>query len=61
MLIFLGYRVKSKNAADFRKWATERLKEYVIKGFRMDYEEEITDLIHCYQLNQSFLDIIHTN
>lgn len=38
MIISLGYRVKSQIAADFRKWATERLKEYIIKGFTMDDE-----------------------
>lgn len=36
MIISLGYRIKSKIATDFRKWATERLKEYMIKGFTMD-------------------------
>lgn len=34
----LGYRVKSKIATNFRRWATERLKEYMIKGFTMDDE-----------------------
>ena len=38
MIISLGYRVKSKIATYFRKWATERLKEYMIKGFTMDDE-----------------------
>lgn len=38
MIISLGYRVKSKIATDFRKWATERLKEYIIKGFTIDDE-----------------------
>ena len=38
MIISLGYRVKSKIATNFRKWATERLKEYIIKGFSMDDE-----------------------
>lgn len=38
MIISLGYRVKSKIATDFRKWATEKLKEYIIKGFTMDDE-----------------------
>lgn len=38
MIISLGYRVKSKIATNFRKWATERLKEYMIKGFTMDDE-----------------------
>lgn len=38
MIISLGYRVKSIIATNFRKWATERLKEYMIKGFTMDDE-----------------------
>ncbi len=38
MIISLGYRVKSKIATNFRRWATERLKEYMIKGFTMDDE-----------------------
>ena len=33
MSIFLRYIVKSKIAANFRRWATERLEEYMIKGF----------------------------
>lgn len=36
MIISLGYRVKSRIATNFRRWATERLKEYMIKGFTMD-------------------------
>ena len=36
MIISLGYRVKSIIATHFRRWATERLKEYMIKGFTMD-------------------------
>lgn len=38
MIISLGYRIKSKVATNFRKWATERLKEYMIKGFTIDDE-----------------------
>jgi len=36
MIISIGYRVKSKIATNFRKWATEHLKEYLVKGFTMD-------------------------
>ena len=32
-IIAVGYRVNSKQATQFRRWATERLKEYIIKGF----------------------------
>jgi hypothetical protein len=38
MIISLGYRIKSRTATKFRIWATERLKEYIIKGFMMDDE-----------------------
>ena len=38
MIISLGYRIKSKIATNFRRWATERLKEYMLKGFTMDDE-----------------------
>jgi hypothetical protein len=35
-IISVGYRVNSTQATHFRIWATERLKEYIIKGFTMD-------------------------
>lgn len=38
MIISLGYRVKSIIATRFRQWATDRIKEYMIKGFTMDDE-----------------------
>ena len=38
MIISLGYRIKSSIATKFRIWATQRLKEYMIKGFTMDDE-----------------------
>lgn len=38
MIISLGYRIKSAIATRFRIWATQRLKEYMIKGFTMDDE-----------------------
>jgi hypothetical protein len=37
-IISVGYRVNSTQATQFRIWATERLKEYIIKGFTMDDE-----------------------
>ncbi|WP_353139594.1 RhuM family protein [Pseudopedobacter sp.] len=36
MIISLGYRIKSSIATSFRIWATQRLKEYLIKGFAID-------------------------
>jgi hypothetical protein len=38
MIIALGYRINSKIATKFRIWATQRLKEYIVKGFTMDDE-----------------------
>lgn len=38
MILAIGYRVRSHRGVQFRQWATERLKEYVIKGFTLDDE-----------------------
>ena len=38
MIISVGYRVNSRRGVQFRQWATQRLKEYIIKGFTMDDE-----------------------
>src|SRR5450756_1981800 len=37
-IIAVGYRVKSVRGTQFRRWATARLKEYLVKGFTMDDE-----------------------
>lgn len=36
VIISVGYRVKSQQGTQFRIWATERLREYLVKGFTMD-------------------------
>ncbi|MBS0290291.1 MAG: virulence RhuM family protein [Proteobacteria bacterium] len=38
VIISVGYRVKSHRGTQFRIWATQRLKEYLVKGFTMDDE-----------------------
>ncbi|MGL4721785.1 MAG: RhuM family protein [Desulfovibrionaceae bacterium] len=38
IIIAVGYRVKSPQGTQFRIWATERLKEYIVKGFTIDDE-----------------------
>lgn len=38
MILSVGYRVRSHRGTQFRRWATERLGEYLIKGFVMDDE-----------------------
>ena len=37
-IISVGYRIKSKVATRFRQWATQHIKEYIVKGFVMDDE-----------------------
>ena len=37
-IISVGYRVKSHRGTQFRIWATQRLREYIIKGFTLDDE-----------------------
>lgn len=52
-IISIGYRVNSKQATQFRIWATKRLKEYIIKGFTMDDERlknlkvELSAFLNC--------------
>ncbi|MGL4367546.1 MAG: virulence RhuM family protein [Brevinemataceae bacterium] len=36
MIIAIGYRVRSNRGTQFRQWATDKLKEYLIKGFTMN-------------------------
>lgn len=36
MILAIGYRVRSHRGTQFRRWATERLREYLVKGFAMD-------------------------
>ena len=38
VIIAVGYRVKSHRGTQFRQWATQRLREYIVKGFTMDDE-----------------------
>ena len=50
MIISVGYRVKSKNGIMFRKWATNILKDYMLKGYainqkRLEYLEKTVKLI----------------
>jgi hypothetical protein len=47
VIISVGYRVKSLRGAQFRRWATQRLKEYIIKGFVMD-DERLKQARHDY-------------
>lgn len=60
MIISVGYRIKSTIATMFRKWATEHLSEFVVKGFVIDSERlKNPDLPFDYfeELEQTIADI----
>ena len=60
MIISLGYRIKSKVATNFRKWAKERLKEYMIKGFTMDDDFKIVqNKLHYATNGQTASEVIY--
>jgi len=65
VIISVGYRVKSKQGTQFRIWATQRLKEYIIKGFvlnderfksgnSMNFFDELQDRIREIRLSEKF-------
>jgi len=65
VIISVGYRVKSLQGTQFRIWATQRLKEYIIKGFvlnderfksgnSMNYFNELQDRIREIRLSERF-------
>lgn len=65
VIISVGYRVKSKEGTQFRIWATQRLKEYIIKGFAlnddrfktgtsMNYFNELQERIREIRLSERF-------
>ena len=61
MIISIGYRVKSKNGIIFRKWATNILKDYMIKGYainqkRLEYLEKTVKLIDIATRNHETTD-----
>jgi hypothetical protein len=45
IIIAIGYRVRSHRGTQFRRWATERLNEYLVKGFTMD-DERLKEMRH---------------
>ena len=51
MIISVGYRINSKNATSFRRWATSVLKQYLIKGYvinqqlKLDRYNEFKDVV----------------
>ncbi len=67
MILSVGYRIKSKTAVQFRKWATNILKEYLIKGYAINQKaikeqrEKLTSLQQIIELlNRSIENQIET-
>lgn len=67
MILSVGYRIKSKTAVQFRKWATNILKEYLIKGYAInqkaikEQQEKLTSLQQVIELlNRSMKNQIET-
>lgn len=62
MIISVGYRVNSSKATQFRIWATERLKNYLTKGFAVnekrvkEYQENLIELQQTIKLIQNSID-----
>ena len=65
LIISVGYRVKSQQGTQFRMWATERLREYIVKGFTlnderfktgksMTYFDELQERIREIRLSERF-------
>ena len=70
IIISVGYRVKSQQGTQFRIWATQRLKEYIIKGFTlnddrfktgnsMNYFNELQDRIREIRISERFFMITY--
>jgi hypothetical protein len=57
VIIAVGYRVKSQRGTQFRIWATQRLREYIVKGFTMDDERLKGDGDYFDELLQRIRDI----
>jgi len=47
VIISIGYRVKSKQGTQFRQWATQRLKDYLVKGYALN-EKRLLELNYKY-------------
>jgi prophage maintenance system killer protein len=57
MIISVGYRVKSKTATQFRRWATQTLKEYLVKGYVLN-ERKLKEKERQLQALKTAVDLI---
>ena len=56
VIISVGYRVKSKQGTQFRQWATQRLKDYLVKGFVLN-EKRLKELNYKYSELQNAIKL----
>lgn len=58
MILSIGYRIKSSTATRFRVWATNRLKEYIVKGYTINKDrlEQLGNAIHIIRRTEERLD-----
>ncbi|WP_271253940.1 virulence RhuM family protein [Pseudanabaena sp. Chao 1811] len=57
VIISVGYRVKSKQGTQFRQWATQRLKDYLVQGYAINQKQHLPYLSHPVKpLNQKQLN-----
>ena len=66
MIISVGYRVNSKNATSFRRWATSILKQYIIKGYainqkRLDNYNELKEVVRLMSRAITLQDQVRKN
>jgi len=59
VILSVGYRVNSKQGTQFRQWATQRLKEYLVKGYainqqRLDQLNQVVKIIGKTHVNCSY-------
>jgi len=60
MIISVGYRVNSKQATQFRQWATQRLKDYLVKGYAVNQQrlDQLNQIVNVIQ-KSSKIDLLH--
>ena len=56
VIISVGYRVKSKQGTQFRQWATQRLKDYLVKGYALN-EKRLKELNYKYSELQNAIKL----
>ncbi len=63
VILAVGYRTNSKTAIEFRKWATQKLKDYLIKGFAVnenrikEYQNNLIELQKTIKLIENSIDL----